>query len=313
MKRKLAALILTAAMLAGCSLAQPDTGANLPDRLVGAVVTTAYIKTDMDFTVTAGGRVVPDESGNRIEGTPIYTEGTDRLEGVEFPGVEGYTLLLCRYGEGENSSVSIAGNDEFYDLGIHSKVTDEGETNTIRGTLKADMSRAEIVLLYTNPVYQTPEGGFYLVPGGGISTNCEDGQSFTMSQSIDEQFTEDFAGKRTLSGSRVEVTFEGGYPGERFTLLQLDGENRIVKEESWTAEEVPDRLTLGSDTELALLETHYTDRQGEQRTRAEVVGRGEFFLNEETGMEETAIRVYLPGQDGVCRVKVVLAEIGKEQ
>lgn len=305
MKTKLLGLLVGAAMLAGCSLAQPDTAAQEPDRLVGAVVTTEYIDTDMDITVNRNGTLELGEP-KRIEGVPVYIEGSDRLERVEFPGVEGYTMLLYRYDSKEGSFVSNLADDEFYDLGIHTNVTDEGETNTIYGSLKADLSTGRMVHFYTNPVYQTPEGGFYLIPGSGISTDCGDGTDFRMSQSIDEQFSETDGVESSHSGSRVELTYESAYPGERFTLLQLDSGNHVIKEESWQPEQLPNEVTLEPETELVLVETHYADRNGETHTGAEVFGRGAFVWDEETGTSTQFVRLYLPGADGVCQVKPMI-------
>ena len=185
--KKLIALILAVCMLAGCQLASEEKKEDPnQDKLVGVFVTFERLELDFDIEgwlsdnpgALKDGEVTlePGEGVAYQEKLPVTLSD----EGWIVPGHEG--ISVGRYWNGEYwTGFSSEGICE---LNSNISATDAGDNIAVEGTVyfPADAE----VMLCTNPVYQTPEGEFYVVQGNSFHSHLQTG---SMSQSVKDEKT----------------------------------------------------------------------------------------------------------------------------
>ena len=239
--KKLIALILAVCMLAGCQLAREEKNEDRhQDKLVGVFVT--FERLDLDFDIEGwlndnpgalkDGEVTlePGEGMDYQEKLPVTLSD----EGWVVPGHEG--ISVGRYWNGEYwTGFSSEGICE---LNSNISATDAGDNIAVEGIVyfPADAE----VMLCTNPVYQTPEGEFYVVQGNSFQSHLQTG---AMSQSIRDEKTWTENGVSRTFCAEFTTTVQGVELAERVVLVWMDADYRELSRQEYAVEELPESVT----------------------------------------------------------------------
>jgi len=283
--KRLFAIILAVCLLTGCSLAQEGSGEVTEHELTGMFLT---------LTVDNGDGTVtdiwdPEKAGMEplhlfeSQGQKLYAErveGDDRVR-YEFP--EGLGLsCFCYYvfsdEEGETYRADTT-DPELKDCHRHTHVSD-GTTNTLEVTLYATDDTD--VSVHMNPVYQTPEGAVYALgtAPGGWDAGSMYGCSKTLTQETKIQM-----GEETVNGGTVKLTIERAVLPEKYVILEMSGDNTVLKTTEFAPDAMPESYIPGPDAAYILLEA-----TGEETVRTV------YSPADESAVMDT----FYPGSYGLC-------------
>lgn len=279
----------------GCSLALPGAGADSrDDRMVGVFITREYLdflnmgqyRDDHPSASAQGGGAAFDASE---EGKKLYAQ-IDKSRGshpdeweISFGRLEGMQMFTPMWRqEDEEPYWGNVCTEGISDTEIRYQESDDGEEHNISGTVyilpgKTDQNAA----YYANPVYQTADGRIYLTGGTGVSKSGGTQEGEMLSSNLSEKTSVVENGKRRTETFSVDVKYVFMYRPARITIFQMDGEHRILKEEGFLPEEVPEELDVEKGTEYILTETEKEAPSGETTVSREVCSRsldGESYL-----------------------------------
>lgn len=211
-------------LLAGCSLALEETGVQgeEADRLAGIFVTERYVDGGAaELSVDWKGEVSVKENPQKIMGTLVMDEHGPA--DVVFEGIEGYGIYEIRMdGEFPEAVCSYGIVDD-----IFSDVSWEmGDVNlSIEAAIYVEPGKNGA--FYFNPVYQTPQGQVYLLPGTGLTCGeMTEGGASSHTLSAVRKVTEN--GQETAEGSSVKVNILCAERPESYSLLFMDDDNRVA-------------------------------------------------------------------------------------
>lgn len=300
-KRKPSVILIAAmclALLSGCQLAVGEAGVN-SDRLVGVFVTTEHLDLfDMEAYLNDNLRIVggdiaikgdADAYQGRIYATRVEEEG-DRPDSYEFEGLEGssfYSLYSLdeETGEGYYHSVVSGG---ISDAKSHYTVTDEGEKIELDANIYFEANGMSPTF-YCNPVYQTEDGQIYLTSGSGMSTSGVLAEGTMMSQKLEETSTQTVNGEKEEFGLSVEIHIVGVYLPEKYVLLHMSADDRIISREEYEPGGFPVEMAFDGETEYVLLKGLKTGADGTLETFLEAYDRNDDYISVIEGVS-----------DGVC-------------
>ena len=249
--KKLFALILAVLMLAGCQLASEEIQeAPMNDRLVGVFITMDHM--DLDFDIEGwlnDNGISGDAEIDMAEGL-AYQEKlpvTIGDNGWVVPGHEG--LSIGRYWNGEYwTGFSSEGICE---LNSSIAAGDDGDTIEVEGTVCFPMDSE--VMLCANPVYQTPEGEFYVVQGNSFQSQLEYGP---MSHGIQDEKTWTENGVSRTFRAHFTTTARGVELAERVVLVWMDADYRELSRVEYAVEELPESVTPAEDANFLIIQEH---------------------------------------------------------
>lgn len=272
------------------------------DRLIGVLITTEYLDLfDMEAWLNdnigsiTDGKAVIDGDTRQYEGR-IYAERIEEeytaFDGsvhtrtdFRFPEALGGEALICPTltdEDGFDYTCSINGRI-FSDTHTHVKSSDAGTGIELSATVYYDpltIRRESInalyedgtegveqhICFYHNPVYQTPTGEVYVTSGSGHSHNVDDDispygdrSSFYLTQS----FSSTVNGETQTVDSSVTVNMESVRYAEKFVILEMSADNKLLHMSEYTPDTFPHELTVGSDTAYVIAETHSRGEQDE--------------------------------------------------
>lgn len=316
---RLAGLILLgmAVFLGGCSLAREERQEALgPDRLIGAYITREYLDLfDMEgylnnhagllekgsITVGPGqgeeyrGRIYAALEKKDGQGTPEYV----------FEGIEGIPffmpLVKSEDGSGEDLVTARQG-PEISDAHFTS-----GNSIKLEGVIY--YSGKDSPQFYCNPVYQCPDGSVYLTAGTGVSGQMASGVSLNMQ--LSETYTvssadgqQDRAGELSSDAedgqretrSEVSITIQGKDVGSKCTIIQMDENNRVIKETSAEGPKASGVLKIEDETSYIIAEYYSQEDESAER---------ELF---NLGEDENYISIYTQAPDGIVMKQEIAAE-----
>lgn len=285
-KRILAVFLALALALSGCQLAVEDTGesSSVEDRLVGVLLTEerlnlidmeAYLNDNLDQVLNGETWLEGDASAysGRIyavkkEETVTNEKGqTHTVISFEFEDVEGYLLstFLCD----SNVDPSIMEGDEYWSFlsdepfcdlhnGIH--ISDDGEKNTIEGTIYMDENHGE-VLFYKNPVYQTNDGRIYVTECTVGSFHCSQGGNIT--STISQTNTHTVNGEKSEYSMEVSVSLKPVQISELVRLLHMSESNEVLLVQEYEPDELPEEIIPAEGAAYLICEEHVRDEEGE--------------------------------------------------
>ena len=262
MRKRILAFILAVcgAMMTGCTLAVPEGAAKNgePDQLVGVYITLEYLDLfDMEGwlaenagKLTGGSTILPEDTGPaRLYGS--YADGK-----LTFPGTEGMVLV----------GLYVPPEDPETDSGYRATVADPGMAyihssyHTGETTESIDITasiyytpEAGSPVFYFNPVYQDPDGGYYVTSGQGMSMSAYVGSQ--MGQTLREESAKD---GMTVSRS-LDITIRCVELPEAIKLIQLSADHRILAEDTFTPETMPEEIAPVADTAYILVEASLSD------------------------------------------------------
>lgn len=255
-KRILAWILSLAFLLSGCQLAKPETQrSDGEDTLAGVFVTTQYVDLwDLsDYLVEhpeafLDGEITSNELPSRATRYPAVK---DKNGNYSFEGLEGM-LYACFQEKTENSQYTrLDASPGIGDGQREVRVTDEGTIYNLSGVIYVSQLATDFVF-YMNPVYQTPEGDVYLVPGTGIHFGGD--LAGSASQKFTHTATKTENGETTVNNSSVEITIQGIVPAESVAVLYMDSESNLIRRDSYTLEAIPEALEIPRNTAFLLVE-----------------------------------------------------------
>ena len=235
--KKLIALILAVCMLAGCQLASEEKTENpYQDKLVGVIVTFEPMELGFDIEgwiedngITDGAEISMEESLQYQEKLPVTVSD----EGWVVPGYEG--ISVGRYWNGEYWT-GFSG-EGICEMNSNIAAGDDGDNIKVEGTVyfPADAE----VMLCTNPVYQTPEGEFYVIQGNSFDSAVETG---SMSQSVKDEKTWTDDGTAYTFCAEFKTTVQGVELAEMVVLVWMDANHRELERAEYDPRELPESI-----------------------------------------------------------------------
>ena len=235
--KKLIALILAVCMLAGCQLASEEkTEDPYQDKLVGVFVTFEPMELGFDIEgwiedngITDGAEISMEESLQYQEKRPVTLSD----EGWVVPGHEG--ISVGRYWNGEYWT-GFSG-EGICEMNSNIAAGDDGDNIKVEGTVyfPADAE----VMLCTNPVYQTPEGEFYVIQGNSFHSAVETG---SMSQSVKDEKTWTDDGTAYTFCAEFKTTVQGVELAKKVVLVWMDANHRELERAEYDPRELPESI-----------------------------------------------------------------------
>ena len=247
--KKLIALILAVCMLAGCQLASEEkTEDPYQDKLVGVFVTFEPMELGFDIEgwiedngITDGAEISMEESLQYQEKLPVTLSD----EGWVIPGHEG--ISVGRYWNGEYWT-GFSG-EGICEMNSNIAAGDDGDNIKVEGTVYFPED-AE-VMLCTNPVYQTPEGEFYVVQGQSFHSNVGTG---SMSQSVRDEKNWTENGTSYTFCAEFETTVQGVELAEKVVLVWMTADHAEVSRAEYDPNALPESVTPAEGVAYLIVE-----------------------------------------------------------
>ena len=247
--KKLIALILAVCMLAGCQLASEEKKDDpYQDKLVGVFVTFEPMELGFDIEgwiedngITDGAEISMEESLQYQEKLPVTLSD----EGWVVPGHEG--ISVGRYWNGEYWT-GFSG-EGICEMNSNIAAGDDGDNIKVEGTVyfPADAE----VMLCTNPVYQTPEGEFYVVQGQSFHSNVGTG---SMSQSVRDEKTWTENGTSHTFCAEFKTTVQGVALAEKVVLVWMTADHAEVSRAEYDPNALPESVTPAEGAAYLIVE-----------------------------------------------------------
>ncbi len=301
MKNKwiIAACLAALLPLSGCQLAQADTGsAPSEDRLVGVLVTTEhldlfdfdrYLNDNLYTVLNSGGDITVSGDTSAYEGRLYASQYEDDHPRYKFEGVEGW-MCLSLYDEESDCSYTDTNGIE---TSIHYFVGDEEESTDLTGTLYLSIESGGKQYC-VNPVYQSADGSVYAMSGNsyGFEGETSPGELFRISMESSVTTTE--SGVSKTESSSVTAVFEAVYPTKELTVVQMNSENQILTETTYSVDQLPESITPEENAAYLIFESHSVDENSEPIVSYQLCGQ-----------EAAWGFVYDPQEDGTCLKKSI--------
>ena len=247
--KKLIALILAVCMLAGCQLASEEKKEDpYQDKLVGVFVTFEPMELGFDIEgwiedngITDGAEISMEESLQYQEKLPVTLSD----EGWIVPGHEG--ISVGRYWNGEYWT-GFSG-EGICEMNSNIAAGDDGDNIKVEGTVyfPADAE----VMLCTNPVYQTPEGEFYVVQGQSFHSNVGTG---SMSQSVRDEKTWTENGTSHTFCAEFKTIVQGVELAEKVVLVWMTADHTEVSRAEYDPNALPESVTPAEGAAYLIVE-----------------------------------------------------------
>lgn len=269
-------LLLLVLGLSGCQLAKEDAREK-KDELCGVLVTTqeqedAYWEshqgeirepqeeitlTEREFKVLQRGGNLEllgqqEALGRKVEGVRLKNRD------IVFEGLEGASLIagfLEKDKAGDYRSFTSTG--AFENVKANSNVTDEGEENSLEGTVSIDQEAD--VILNMNLVYQRPDGSFYalLDSTAGYWNSGQNSPGGVFSKSFKEEISQTVNGKSERMGQEFTVHVEVGKETAGVCVKEWNEEDELLKETA--VQRGQEHFKLKEDTAYMVVEEAWED------------------------------------------------------
>ena len=282
MSKRLISLLLCGMLVlscAGCQLAKPKADAAGEDRLIGVFVTQEYLDL-FDFEsyfnnnankIVNGGEISLQESAayqGRVYARPVI-RSDDSTGDYVFDSLDGVGFYAYKY-EDEAGAYNASHIDEgMVGNSLNISVTDEGEFVELDGTIYT--TPQSNVHIYSNPVFQTPDGDVYLTAGDGFFHDITDAEGEVFSTTFDETTTVTQNGQSQSVGCKVTVRLAVMLTPTEIVVIQMDENSRDINRQSYEPGSMPDTLTLDEACAYVIAETHKLGPDGDPVITRELV------------------------------------------
>ncbi len=228
------------------------------------------------------------ETGERYYSMDYVFEG---IEGIRYfaphvdsaDGLQAYETTIVD-APVSHSFVSFA--DEVSSLGQDAvPLPDWSRPNlSLNGTIYYTKISGEF--LYLNYVYQTPSGDVYAISAGESLATISMPDEYTIRNSYSINGTETNVETKT----EIKLTFKHIDPTDSCRVSQFDAENRLLSEETYAADALPESVNAVSGAEYIIAETKCGQGDGAVTSRN--------LCQKTDDLQE--FRVYLPMENGMC-------------
>lgn len=271
-KRKcpcLFALLLMLSLLSGCRLAT-DEIAESNDCLIGVFVTTRPLDDVLAEAQRSEGFSLEVESDavnlNRIYAAKVATE--DALISFVFTGLDGIGYFNTVQTDEDGDVYLVPYRDDcLIDAGTTHKIVDGEKGMEMESVIYFLAEDGDRTFLF-NPVYQTGDGRVYVTPSIGWRGN--DGYTNIM----EENTAVTVNGASEITYTKVTTRVESVLPAEKYVLVYMDENHRMLSSHEYMPDGVPLELTVPADTAYLLLETLIRNGDGELFAERQVIDRG---------------------------------------
>ncbi len=311
-KRSIAIISLVILMilaLAGCQLAQPDTGtAAGEDRLIGVLVTTEYLDLfdteaylNDHLTIRSNGEINIDGDRSKYQGrlyaklvkmTHTNDDAGEKFETKQyaFTDMKGFSYFVTKIpSTEEHSNYTATSSDDSFSDG--KTAINAGETNyslSLEGTLFVSALEGERTY-YFNPVYQCDDGSVYATTGSGLSSSADQGDGATMSQTMESKLTTTVNGQTKEYNTSIKITIQVMNPPGKIVVYQMDQNNAILARTEYAPGKLPKTIASDQNTEYILVETHTAGPEGKAQVSRTLFEKGKQSLD-----------TFYCREDGVC-------------
>lgn len=264
-------LFLSAMLLGGCSLAVEDGVADKEqDRMIGAYITQEVIGTEQ-FS-----NEYPPDCQNRLYAL-IEKNGSKEPSdwNISFPGSEGIRFFAPFWNAPPDGH---SYRDNVVDAKIGERdfsvsESDDEESIGLAGTIYVlPYGKPEKSFhFYVNPVYQTPDGEFYALPGSGylLQTGGEtEGEQVVTT--LSDEISQTVDGKMKSKKTNVTIKFQTVHRPVKMTLCEMDVEHQVLKKQAYQPQELPGTLHVQAETAYILVETEKESPSGETEVSREI-------------------------------------------
>lgn len=302
MRKRLAGLLLTVMILSGCTLAVPEEAQTAPlpqveDRIVGMLVTLdqAEPKETMDpnllhLEANRGKRIyarLQEEAYESQDGTEQTTYRMVFPEdlGLSFMGYQITPQILQSLPEEETYWTSTV--DPGIDLEKNSfNTVNDNSFVQLEAVIYASENAQDLVL-YMNPVYQTESGEVYALGVGPVGYHGASMADCAVSYGM--TVTEEGNEAGTRKEGYVKMTLRRAQVPEFYRIVQLDGEDQVIKTQDISPEELPEVYRPAKFCAYLILE-EYAEGKIVKRS---VKSRGD---------SDSVLDVLYPMENGICHM-----------
>lgn len=304
-------LISILVSLAGCQLAIEEVNeTTTEDVLIGTLITLepltlfdsdSYINENIEKIMNGKGQ---DIDISKYEGrlyaklvkrtcTNEYTNETSETSEYVFEDIEGITYIAATISDSDGVYTLASSSDGISDG--HTKVTG-GNTQkeiNLEGTIYVSITSTNRAF-FINPVYQSSNGDVYAVTGSGYISGQTEVEGSVFSQTLEDSKTITENGITKTQKSSVKISISYIHSPFKIIIYQMDKNNLKVKHNEYIPNEVPDKLSLDSDTDYIIVETHKYNNENTLVISREIHEKDEDYINTFYCME-----------NGICSKKYV--------
>lgn len=304
-------LIAIIISLTGCQLAIEDMQeSENPDILIGAFITfeplilfdnDSYINENIDKIMSGKDQYIDTSKyKGRLYAklvkrtyTNEYTNEPSETSKYVFEDIEGITYIAATISDSDGIYTLASSSDGISDG--HTKVTG-GNTQkeiNLEGTIYVSISSTNRAF-YINPVYQSSNGDVYAVTGSGYISGDTESEGSVFSQTLEDNKTITENGITKTQKSSVKISISYIHSPFKISIYQMDKNNSIVRHNNFVPDEVPDNISLDSDTDYIIVETHKYNDENNLVISREIHDKDEDYINTFYCME-----------NGICSKKYV--------
>ncbi|MDD4542946.1 MAG: hypothetical protein PHY13_04160 [Clostridia bacterium] len=304
-------LIAIIISLTGCQLAIEDMQeSENPDILIGAFITfeplilfdnDSYINENIDKIMSGKDQYIDT---SKYEGrlyaklvkrtyTNEYTNEPSETSEYVFEDIEGITYIAA----------TVSDSDGIYTVASSSDGISDTHTKVAGGNIQREISLEGTIYLsitstnkffYMNPVYQDTKGNVYVVTGSGYLRGVSEFEGSVFSQTLEDSKTITENGITKTQKSSIKISISYIHSPFKISIYQMDKNNSKVKYDEYIPNEVPDKISLDSDTDYIIVETHKYNDENNLVISREIHDKDEDYINTFYCME-----------NGICSKKYV--------
>lgn len=303
-------ILILGLSLSGCQLAKAEAGSLEEDSLVGAFITREYLDL-MDLEgyfkdhpeQLSGGQITLDPA--ELDQKRIYAvlkdlgmskppamdfrDPEDALPVVSnqeyiFEGLEGVPFFsaLIPAETPEDSYYASMTSEAVHTYHMDLKMSDSDETLALDGTILFEPNRSD-VSFYINPVYQSADGRVYLTSGTGMGySGHSGGEGEILSKTLDSAVEFTANGVTKTRRHSVKVRLEAVFATKSVSLIEMDGNHRIVAEHILSPKDLPNDMTLDQTTEYVIFEDHRLDEMKKPNVKRRILDRSDGSISVNT-------------------------------
>lgn len=258
------AVLIIITLFGGCQLAVESSETFGEDLLCGVFITLEYLETEQSQESI---ELSQNWNGNPNDmfflETRIYANRYEDRNGIvdyRFDNIEGIRFFEIQVEDSQtlHRYTSCMADPQIQNI----EVQVSNDAFNLTGTIYFDVNYH--CSIYTNPVYQTPDGKVYMKQGNGRSYSDLQNEGAKGSTNLSSTTTKTVDGEQSSHTVKVEVKMEGVYSNLKVVLKQMDSDDNLIAQEVILKDNIPKLIQVLPDTEYLITEEHCTDYQGKK-------------------------------------------------
>jgi hypothetical protein len=260
-----------------------------PDRLVGFLISTESLNLDIFSDDSNNYQYRLYATVNKVTHTNEETGTTNETNDYVFEGVDSVGFFIFK----QDGYTRNAFDEGIFDTSLNINASDNGnESISIEGTIYALPGNNIIICI--NNVYQCADGRIYAVPGTSFSFPSEGGLSVTQ----EEMFSKSDDSTHQDSSFSGTLNIKPQYPAESITIFQMNSSNEVLFREEYLPGSLPEMLMPTKDVDYLIVETNYSEADGNIRTERSIISNS----------EESLLTIYYPENNKWAMAQLTVLE-----